>query len=505
MRLKFWSVFILLVSSTLFAQRTVNIDADWFSITKSNRLVFYNIDNYHNYQKIFINPETHSNNRGEVFLATDTYQISKEDFLNTKSDLVNLKNLPKTNSSELFQKILDREFTREVEYKRRNKQISNSIETLRFDKNQLFSINSFSIIKNTISDTKFYNYYFININAKQSFLVFVDNYYVKNTGYAFDHESGLQIYFQDLQSNDYSYFRENLKDSLTFPKDNKEKKWEDWNKINYLIVDSNFKDIISKEKLIAKNFDSISNRGSFYLGYSGNEVTILNKKLTDITPKKIRAISKSSDQRIGFQKTIQVLTGNNIGWLTPRGSVYDSIPFNFVYSHCGFGIKQLKLSISQKEKKFLLNGNPIVGSEFYDELFFINHQKNFTVEISPYFGYDKGFVDPDRLNYPQSKYLLALKNGKWGILEIKGSASLDFTEINYQLQEVLPLIYDQISFDVVNKLFLLEKSKLFSYYGINSKPKYKYIESFNGYFARFTLANGKKGWLTKEGKEYLDE
>ena len=48
------------------------------------------------------------------------------------------------------------------------------------------------------------------------------------------------------------------------------------------------------------------------------------------------------------------------------------------------------------------------------------------------------------------------------------------------------------------------KNGLSTYYPIMKDIKYKKIEKFDNNFARFTLPNGQKGWLDKEGNEYLD-
>lgn len=42
-------------------------------------------------------------------------------------------------------------------------------------------------------------------------------------------------------------------------------------------------------------------------------------------------------------------------------------------------------------------------------------------------------------------------------------------------------------------------------YPLQNNFKYKSLSIFQYNFARFELPNGQKGWLSKEGKEYLDE
>jgi len=51
----------------------------------------------------------------------------------------------------------------------------------------------------------------------------------------------------------------------------------------------------------------------------------------------------------------------------------------------------------------------------------------------------------------------------------------------------------------------MKKNNLFKLFPLHKEFRYKKLEDFQGNFARFELPNGKKGWLSKEGEEYLDE
>ena len=53
--------------------------------------------------------------------------------------------------------------------------------------------------------------------------------------------------------------------------------------------------------------------------------------------------------------------------------------------------------------------------------------------------------------------------------------------------------------------YKMKKNNLVKLFPLNKEFRYKKIEDFQGNFARFELPNGQKGWLSKEGKEYLDE
>ncbi|WP_420575104.1 hypothetical protein [Kordia sp.] len=54
-----------------------------------------------------------------------------------------------------------------------------------------------------------------------------------------------------------------------------------------------------------------------------------------------------------------------------------------------------------------------------------------------------------------------------------------------------------------NMIRFKENNK-YGYYGIHSKGRFKKLDAFQGFFAKFELPNGQKGWLDKTGKEYLN-
>lgn len=49
-----------------------------------------------------------------------------------------------------------------------------------------------------------------------------------------------------------------------------------------------------------------------------------------------------------------------------------------------------------------------------------------------------------------------------------------------------------------------KENNLYGYYGIHKKGRFTTLEAFRGFFARFELPNGQKGWLDRNGREYLD-
>ncbi|MDR2921618.1 MAG: WG repeat-containing protein [Tannerella sp.] len=91
-------------------------------------------------------------------------------------------------------------------------------------------------------------------------------------------------------------------------------------------------------------------------------------------------------------------------------------------------------------------------------------------------------------------WIIAQKNGKYGIIDIR-----DITT------PVLPFVYDSIKMLKHNTpTLLLEQKGLKCYYPISSKPRYETLNPFIHHFARFQLPDKRIGWLSWDGKEYLD-
>lgn len=105
-------------------------------------------------------------------------------------------------------------------------------------------------------------------------------------------------------------------------------------------------------------------------------------------------------------------------------------------------------------------------------------------------GEDKYYRSGDYVSLPSS-WIIAKRNGKYGVIDVRESN-----------ETVLPFIYDDIKANY--RYMILRKKGLVCYYPISSTPRYKKLESFTHYFARFQLADGRLGWLAKNGKEYID-
>lgn len=114
-----------------------------------------------------------------------------------------------------------------------------------------------------------------------------------------------------------------------------------------------------------------------------------------------------------------------------------------------------------------------------DDCFFINYEKEFSYE-----------------NYPSINRILNIP--------YENPDSVIFKKNNrYGIWKKTEAVFDEIK--IVHLLTKIKKDNLYSYYQINKTPKYNKLGEFIGAFSRFELANGKKGYLTGNGYEYIDE
>jgi len=92
-----------------------------------------------------------------------------------------------------------------------------------------------------------------------------------------------------------------------------------------------------------------------------------------------------------------------------------------------------------------------------------------------------------------SSWIIAKYKGKYGVIDIRDTD-----------KPILPFIYDKIE---GNTTYLtLHNKGLKCYYPISDTPRYKELSPFSirEYFIRFTLPNGRKGWLLSNGEEFID-
>ena len=135
----------------------------------------------------------------------------------------------------------------------------------------------------------------------------------------------------------------------------------------------------------------------------------------------------------------------------------------------------------------------ILNSEDYESFQYLDEDSSILLH-SELCNYD--------INYPVLIYT-KLKSGKYNLETIESLIDSKLDDAGSSSNRALPKNLDAVSV-ITNEIYLIERGELFGYYPLNKEVKYKILESFQGNFARFELPNGQKGWISKQGKEYLD-
>lgn len=91
----------------------------------------------------------------------------------------------------------------------------------------------------------------------------------------------------------------------------------------------------------------------------------------------------------------------------------------------------------------------------------------------------------------KTNYIVSKMKGKYGVWDFVNQKII----LSYDYEKIIPY----------HNYLMIKKNKLYTFYpNIGTKPKYKKLEPYIGYFARFELPNGKKGWIDRKGKEFFD-
>ncbi|WP_136467622.1 hypothetical protein [Flagellimonas onchidii] len=140
---------------------------------------------------------------------------------------------------------------------------------------------------------------------------------------------------------------------------------------------------------------------------------------------------------------------------------------------------------------------PISKLGLAQEVTFVNNKKRIRVST--------------RNIYEIHNYLVAEVNGFYGLYEFDNIVNYNFEEgmeevvVNTELTSLLPNKYTQMYAHEMTQLVFFEKKGLKGYFPLHARGRYKELSPFiNNAFARFTLPDGKKGWLQHNGKEYFD-
>lgn len=260
------------------------------------------------------------------------------------------------------------------------------------------------------------------------------------------------------------------------------------------------------ETIINKEFDSITYNSFFIIGYNNKKIDIYNYRFERLNLKNVKAVSFNK-----FYPNLQIIQNNKLRLINLIGNDYKNEDISFFpsFNHF-FPAQEASLLVTQENNQFYIQSNDfyyilknfqsfenkfsVIDSDNYESIEHLNEERFIT-------------LNSEMNNYQVQTPILIytkLKNGKYNLNTIDFLIDSKIDEQNLKFNTLLPKNLDSIV-SINQDLYKISKNNLFTYYPLVKEIKYKKLEDFQGNFARFELPNGQKGWLSKEGKEYLDE
>lgn len=300
-------------------------------------------------------------------------------------------------------------------------------------------------------------------------------------------------------------------------------------KLNAIDLNSGFggylTDTLSNNKVVYKNifgqnvlndsFDSIQVKSPFIVTYQNENISIYNSRYQKLPLKNIRAVYAEK-----YFPYVQILQKNKVRKINLLGKDYkrgdgpDFVDLSYMFPD-----REVQLKITKKNGEFYIWSN---GDDFgkYNwiskDTTFYNHQYEVTGKLYNTEKYDSIRYYDDLMesitlyseaDYEKSYPILLyckLKNGKYDLNTIEYLVLENPPENIVETNKELPKNLDKV-IPIDQDTYRIEKNGLSTYYPIMKEIKYIELGDFDGNFARFTLPNGQKGWLDKEGNEYLDQ
>lgn len=256
---------------------------------------------------------------------------------------------------------------------------------------------------------------------------------------------------------------------------------------------------------VNKTFDSISYSSFFIIGYDNKKINIYNYRFQKLNKKDVKAFSFDK-----FYPNLQIIERNKLRKINLIGNDFknDDISFWPSFNHF-FPAQVASFSVNQENDQFYIQSNnfydiskiqsfenkfQVINSVEYESIEFLN-ETTFITLYSEINNYSKKFP---------VLIFTKLRNGKYNLNTIDYLINSKINPQDIELNNMLPKNLDSI-ISIDEDLYKIKKNNLFTYYPLIKNIKYKKLENFIENFARFELPNGKKGWLSKDGKEYLDE
>jgi len=486
-------IYILLILSSIFSfgQQTYKVPEgelvfihpeEGIFIKKDNIIYKLDLENISDYEEIS------KGFKYELYASTiENVEKIKKDVSTIFANKITKCNFDKLNKTKFITKAIDDDNYQFVKYNKEFFLIGILDDSLKKPRNEYllhYCILDFGNGKKVVYHSEGY---IIPTKEKLNFLF--ENYGLNN---AF--KSYATINYKKLKANEIQLLKFDLELNGDFYKIDtlKSKKLRIINCYNQIVIN--------------KEFDSIAYTSSFIIGYKNKKIDIYNYTFERLNLKNVTAFSFGI-----FYTKLQIVQNNTLRLINLIGDDFktDDIAVYPSFNHF-FPSQTASLVVTQENDQFYIqsdemydilknwqsfeNKYKIINSEKYESIQFLNELTFITLnsEMNNY-----------SIKYPILIYT-KLKNGKYNLNTIDFLIDTKISNQSIELNNLLPKNLDSIV--SINKdIYKIGRENLFTYYPLVKEIKYKKLENFIENFARFELPNGKKGWLSLDGKEYYDE
>lgn len=481
---KIFTLLLLLLCTLTFAQGlNVAIDADYY-IGKTNTFLVKKDGGYttHYLWVEFDKQQNRFITRFSEGKPESLDHILKQHRV-TKDELIPFTSLRKSNAEDVTQALEKVEFT----YPKEGDAKKSWYYTINFSDNyalQRFYIHDNMQPENTAPQLSFFDIVPVTVNNEHTLLYFFQNNYIQGYLAPLKHDE----YYLRLISNNTtpkmgiakSDFRQDMR--LQYPEG---ELFSTGNK--YGLRQKN-----GGRVFIPAAYDSVKvHYGSFITAYQSNTPKLFYRNGDAVTLPGLRAVHVDPTRRMS------VLVSNAVSYIDNEGKLVETLKPADMWG-CGT-VPHITESIIKKDGYYIFHhlyqyGNrqerehTLVASSKYKSLTFLN-----------------GTLQRSYRNYGSPEYKLPQYCFIAETAEGKAIIQIDYTKENAVAKIMLPFDSYTFTFKDFSYPVKFTKDGLSGFFPQNRVVRYTDIAAFDKGFARFTLPNGKQGWLGFEGKEYPDE